>query len=56
VGKERHNISYVEDEDEVEDDNPTCVAEWVDTSKDKPISLKVHLGHCVGFGGLMTNN
>jgi hypothetical protein len=45
--KERHNVSYVEDEGESEDDNKICVAEWVDTSKDKPIScsfLKPNVG------------
>jgi hypothetical protein len=36
--KERHNVSYIEGEGESEDDNEVCVAEWVDTPKDKLIS------------------
>jgi hypothetical protein len=36
--KERHSMSYVDGEDESKGDNEICVAEWVETSKDKPIS------------------
>jgi hypothetical protein len=36
--KEKDNMSYVDGEDESEGDNEICIAEWVETSKDKPIS------------------
>jgi hypothetical protein len=38
LDKEKHNLSYVDGEAESEGDNAACVAEWMETSKDKPIS------------------
>jgi hypothetical protein len=36
--KEKHNMSYIEGEARNEEDNEICVAEWVETPRDKSIS------------------